>query len=488
MSKHIHKASEKQDASLPDAAQVEVSWFDSVKDGSVSEKTVTIAHLCKQIKSHKSPYYDKVRRARAALSEGDTAGYDKLKGTLPAVTVSGTFQRRVAKLIQRYTQLVILDIDKLSKSGLLVQEVRERAERIPTTCVCFVSPSGDGLKIIVRVAGQLHHHAYVVKSLMNYYKKGLEADVDVTGKDVSRLCFLSHDPNLYSNFNSIIFSPNMDISARIASARSIVNKRLTLPGCGRNNYVYSFSCIANKYGIEKGKIEEYCCEEFSEEDFSEDEIIKAVRSAYHNNHEFGTWSHLEPSIAGTQGRFSEQELASARKALLIDGLQGDVALVVEILVKSLMGISQSENNLVDTLAQTLGVHKRYLSKIGHEHVLTEIIAHAGGGIDEVIGPRKPNGNFCRIIEAAIEGNSSDEIPPTGKQVLIWEFASLIVKRGFERELSLAMHIPKEKLSKHISLLKQLEESYAIIQGNACFAYEMTIDEKVLTEDKGAVGV
>ncbi len=44
---------------------------------------------------------------------------------------------------------------------------------------------------------------------MNFYKENLKVEIDQSGKDITRLCFMSHDPEAYFNENNAIFNiPN----------------------------------------------------------------------------------------------------------------------------------------------------------------------------------------------------------------------------------------------------------------------------------------
>ncbi|MCC5612931.1 hypothetical protein LC612_41155, partial [Nostoc sp. CHAB 5834] len=72
----------------------------------------------------------------------------------------------------------------------------------PHTMMLFTSPSGTGLKLVVQVMAleddQTLHKAYFT-DLSFYIKKNYGLDVDASGSDVSRACFLPHDPDVYVN-------------------------------------------------------------------------------------------------------------------------------------------------------------------------------------------------------------------------------------------------------------------------------------------------
>jgi hypothetical protein len=67
------------------------------------------------------------------------------------------------------------------------------------TLLLFRSPSGDGLKWIIPIdVTQATHRNYFL-SVSNYLKATYNVEADKSGKDLSRACFLPHDPQAYIN-------------------------------------------------------------------------------------------------------------------------------------------------------------------------------------------------------------------------------------------------------------------------------------------------
>ena len=52
----------------------------------------------------------------------------------------------------------------------------------------------------------LSTHKYAFNSLRDYYDNYLEIESDRSVKDVLRLCFISHDPDLYINEDAEVFN------------------------------------------------------------------------------------------------------------------------------------------------------------------------------------------------------------------------------------------------------------------------------------------
>ena len=111
------------------------------------------------------------------------------------VTFSGVFEKRNDADLIKHSSLMAIDFDHLEnlqelKSQLLNDEYFE-------TEMLFVSPSGDGLKWIIRIDMSEVLHSEYFKATANYIKHTYNIKVDQSGKDVSRACFLPYDPTAF---------------------------------------------------------------------------------------------------------------------------------------------------------------------------------------------------------------------------------------------------------------------------------------------------
>ena len=107
------------------------------------------------------------------------------------VTFSGTFSKRSDSSLIRHSGLMAVDFDHIDnidelKATLLKDEYFE-------TELMFVSPSGDGIKWIIPIDITAATQAIFFKAVANYIKNTYGLEVDQSGKDVSRACFLPHD-------------------------------------------------------------------------------------------------------------------------------------------------------------------------------------------------------------------------------------------------------------------------------------------------------
>uniref|UniRef100_UPI004048CFCD BT4734/BF3469 family protein n=1 Tax=Mariniflexile sp. TaxID=1979402 RepID=UPI004048CFCD len=111
------------------------------------------------------------------------------------VTFSGVFEKRNDSNLLHHSNLLTIDFDHLDnlqelKTQLLNDEYFE-------TEMLFTSPSGDGLKWIIRIdILEVSHSEYFI-AVANYIKQTYNIEVDQSGKDVSRACFLPYDPTAF---------------------------------------------------------------------------------------------------------------------------------------------------------------------------------------------------------------------------------------------------------------------------------------------------
>jgi len=147
-----------------------------------------------------------IRPLRQLYRDGNKESYDRLKRTLDAVTFCASFLRvrKVDHAID-YTGYIILDIDKLTDA--LLASVRATIENCEFTLACFLSPSGQGLKVLVQVSTGIKDHLMSFKSAVFYFEKLTGVEIDKSGSDVTRLCFVTFDPALYYNKGATIFNP-----------------------------------------------------------------------------------------------------------------------------------------------------------------------------------------------------------------------------------------------------------------------------------------
>ena len=145
-------------------------------------------------------YKQFIDETREALASGDKERAAKLKKKLPAFTPQATYSgKRLDPHITRYNQLVVLDIDHVGEREL--ERITPLATEAPYTVAYFRSPSGDGAKLIAYAAtdetATPGNHRRVYEAMSRWYAARLGVELDTSGSDIGRLCFVSDDPALY---------------------------------------------------------------------------------------------------------------------------------------------------------------------------------------------------------------------------------------------------------------------------------------------------
>ena len=123
-----------------------------------------------------------VKRIR---TEKDKAKRNELKKELPAVCFSGTFTKRTDSSLQSHSGFLCLDFDGYAKHKDLVAD-KERLSKDRYVYSVFISPSGAGLKALIRIPNDPTNHVNYFNSLEKYFDN---PHFDKTCKNLSRVCY-----------------------------------------------------------------------------------------------------------------------------------------------------------------------------------------------------------------------------------------------------------------------------------------------------------
>ena len=258
--------------------------------GSISEPKIKDAELKKILDSIESNYWKiPIEEIRNCLLNGETVKASKLKSKLPAFTVSATFNKsRKPEHLDNYSSVIHLDYDKVDN----LSQVKESLCKIKYTYCVFVSPSGNGLKVFVRVDSKSENHKEAFNALREYYDSIVGVDSDKSVKDVTRLCFISYDPNLYINSKAPMFNfyNYMEMQKTVSKTRDIdelwefTSNVDSFYNGNRNNFIYKLSCNAIRWGIEKEDLVSHYSYK-TDTTFTLKELQDTINSAYHNNYD-----------------------------------------------------------------------------------------------------------------------------------------------------------------------------------------------------------
>lgn len=190
-----------------------ISFFKAPSGNVTPSKNMTLKDVAEYIKS------DAAKRRTAELR----AEKDKDKNSLlkrrdfDYVTFSGTFKTRKAAAMETYTNLVCFDFDHVEENFRNWLKMQLIELKVVNTALLFTSPNGDGLKwVVVNDFGQENHKIFY-DAMENYLKTMFQIKIDKACSDISRACFLPHDPSCYLN-------PLFNNSKKQISIKNNINK------------------------------------------------------------------------------------------------------------------------------------------------------------------------------------------------------------------------------------------------------------------------
>ena len=273
--------------------------------------------IFKSIKDTDTPFFRDVRVILDRIKDG--AGTTKelvkkirlekrkperqeLKKQLPAICFSGTFNKRTDASLLEHSGIICLDFDGYPKQKELLQD-KENLSKNKYVFSVFISPLGNGLKVLVKIPADAENHTNYFNSLEKYFNNPY---FDKTSKNLSRVCYDSYDPLIYVNENSSIWDtieePEYTEVSRtrdqatipITDENKIVEilvkwweKKYPMSEGQRNQNAYVLAMAFNDFGINKS-LASYVLNQFATDDFSIREIGTTIDSAYRHTANFGT--------------------------------------------------------------------------------------------------------------------------------------------------------------------------------------------------------
>ncbi len=351
-----------------------VSVFKNAKEKKACYET-DFFDLCKVMQKNALPqlqfYLDNLYNGITLNAIGES-----YKTLIPCFTYAGTFTERNDKSIKESAFIMILDIDNISKIEVVpktnilttnqkneIQKLRfERLNEVLALkkrilenenikmylASVFVSPSENGLKVAFKVDFGTNQYEYkkLYESLVTWFcehtniPKTTESKgfgIDAKCSNISRLCFLSFDKDIYINENAIMLDnlldnedfylsmqnhketekPRKDVILTplrpLSEPRPKDTKEITefemfgdiLKGYekrkndsfysgNRQNYIFNVSCVLCRYGIYYNVAKTLLVSKFSESDFVANEIEKTCYKAYKSAiNEFGKYKYTK---------------------------------------------------------------------------------------------------------------------------------------------------------------------------------------------------
>jgi hypothetical protein len=276
----------------------EITIFKSIKDTDTPfHRDVRI--ILNRIKEGTESTKDLVKRIR---SEKRKPERQELKKLLPAICFSGTFNKRTDASLLNHSGLICLDFDGYDKQKDLLQD-KENLSKNKYVFSVFISPSGNGLKVLVKIPADAENHTNYFNSLEKYFNSPY---FDKTSKNISRVCYESFDPLLHINENSSIWDvieepeytevnktrdqPTIPITDENKIVEILVKwwtKKYPMSEGQRNQNCFVLAMAFNDFGINKG-LASYILNQYASDDFTTREITQTIDSAYKHTANFGT--------------------------------------------------------------------------------------------------------------------------------------------------------------------------------------------------------
>tara|TARA_R100001530_G_scaffold60360_3_gene43652 strand:+ start:11607 stop:14018 length:2412 start_codon:yes stop_codon:yes gene_type:complete len=311
--------------------------------------------IFKDIKDTAQPFYRDVSIVLKRIQEGSSKEVVKkireekdktlrnlLKQTLPAICFSGKFTKRNDSSLETHSGLICLDFDGYESDKLLLEE-KERLTKDRYTYSVFISPSGLGLKVLVKIPDEEDNHRSFFNSLEKHFNSPY---FDTTCKNLSRVCYESYDPLIFINEQSSVWNQitehqyqevvkHKDIQTiPITNENKIVDilmkwweRKYGLKSGERNNNVYILAAAFNDFGISK-TLAEYVMSSFDSSDFSKNEIERTINSAYEQQQNFGTKYYEDEDKVNT---VKQQLRRGVSKKEIQAELSGDKSVEVSVI-------------------------------------------------------------------------------------------------------------------------------------------------------------
>jgi hypothetical protein len=227
--------------------------------------------------------------------------YDQHIKKLYAFISTGVFRGGLTtQNLKRYSGLMSLDFNKVE--SVLLPTLKIKICSIPFTYACFLSPNGQGFNVLVRTDAEIKHHEGVYQDLSDYFNRIIGIRANNNCKEISGLSFISWDPEVYINKDSLTFSripannhiiqtkekasdmsgsekheSKPDYEILFAECIHFTEKIISyIPG-NRIDFVYFLACNCNRKGIPSTIAKNFISGKY---DLEKSEVNSSVKSAY----------------------------------------------------------------------------------------------------------------------------------------------------------------------------------------------------------------
>jgi len=344
---------------------MQVTIYPNLKSADFRHISVEVA--LDRIKSGKSK--EVVERIQKSESKEDAA---EAKISLPCVCFSGKFgAKHKDEELTEHSGLIILDFDHLEDPA----KKREELSKWEYTYAAWISPSGHGVKVLVKIAQAKQHRAHF-DALKEHFK-----ELDASGRNESRLCFESYDPDLYLNKESKVWTKivKTEVVEKVTVTdddykifQNLVqwlakNGKAFVSG-ERNNFVFVLASACCRFGVAEhlaqNLISMYAVGDSS---FSLKECKNTVASAYRSNRSKAGTAEFRNGNLMTKNTTKEVEIELSHEDL--EELNRQNIVFAEQVEKEAMSIYENGYEKVHGI-NIPEIDKYYKRKAGELTVLT----------------------------------------------------------------------------------------------------------------------
>lgn len=181
----------------------EISVYKSPVKNVIPLKSVTLNDIYTVIKSDKYKFITDKLRSLSTKSEKDLCKQTELD----YVTFSGTFKTRSNDLVINRSNYFCIDIDHLGYSEE-IESMKSKLMRSYIPALIFISPSGDGLKVVYKIDIEKGTHDSYFQAFKEFFKTEYDITIDSSCRDISRACFLCYDNKCFKSEEPSILDDN----------------------------------------------------------------------------------------------------------------------------------------------------------------------------------------------------------------------------------------------------------------------------------------
>jgi hypothetical protein len=179
-------------------SEYSISIFRNLFSNEKLQEDIDINQLIELVKYGR--FRKEVEKLRSVESKSE---YDKIKReSLPCVTVSGTFDKRNSEGLIKHSGLIQIDFDNVNDYDSVFNQLCNDTY----TYLCFRSPGGKGIKVVVKINPDTETHLSQFRALDKYYSEHYKTQIDKSCKDIARCMLISFDPELFCNPFSDVYA------------------------------------------------------------------------------------------------------------------------------------------------------------------------------------------------------------------------------------------------------------------------------------------